>query len=121
MELRSLNTIKSRVNIPFSKFKTDGFRPRGGFKARAYQVLEDIIGKMPADANVTAECKKRFGKYYFKITVVGSNANFEASTVLDPLTEDTSSRDWLNRAIEGLHNSMNTQINDWLQSRSLEC
>lgn len=117
-----LHTVKrSRVNIPFSKFRVDGFKPREGFKTKAYQILEDIIGKMPSDANVVAECKKRFGKYYFKIAVTGSNSNFEATTVLDPREEDTSKRDWLNRAIEGLHNSMNTQINGWLQSRHLEC
>lgn len=111
----------NRTVIPFSKFKTDGFTPREEFKQKAYSILEDIIGKIPSDASITAECKKRFGKYYFKITVNGSNANFEANTVMDPLEEDTSSRDWLNKAIDGLHNSMNIQIRDWLQSRRLDC
>jgi hypothetical protein len=109
----------NRINIPFSKFKIDGFKPRMEFKKKAHQILEDIIGRMPSDANVVAECKKRFGKYYFKITVNGSNSNFEAISILDPRNEDTSKRDWLNRAIEKLHNSMNTQINGWLQSRNI--
>lgn len=111
----------NRTIIPFSKFKTDGFIPREEFKRKAYSILEDIIGKIPSDANFVAECKKRFGKYYFKIAVNGSCANFEANTVVDPLQEDTSDRDWLNKAIEGLHNSMNIQIRDWLQSRRLDC
>ena len=119
MELHTLKT--NRTVIPFSKFKCDGFAPREEFEKKAYTILEDIIGKMPADAKFTAECKKKFGKYYFKIAVNGSSANFEATTVLDPREEDTSNRNWLNKAIEGLHNSMNVQLKDWLQSRQLNC
>lgn len=109
----------NRTNVPFSKFKIDGFKPRWEFKNKAHQILNDIIGRMPSDANVVAECKKRFGKYYFKISVHGSDTNFEAISILDPRNEDTSKRDWLNKAIERLHSSMNTQINGWLQSRRL--
>jgi hypothetical protein len=119
MELSTLK--KNRTIIPFSKFKTDGFTPREEFQRKAYCILEDIIGKMPSDASFAAECKKKFGKYYFKITVNSSNANFEANTVADPSSEESHQRDWLNRAIEGLHNSMNIQIEDWLQSRRLDC
>lgn len=117
MEVLGLKT--NRTIIPFSKFKTDGFEPREEFKQKAYTILEDLIGKMPSDANFTAECKKRFGKYYFRIAINGSENNFEASTIVDPREEDTATRDWLNKAIEGLHNSMNIQIQDWLQSRRL--
>lgn len=119
MELHKLKT--NRVVIPFSKFQCDGFIPREEFERKAYSILEDIIGKMPGDAKFTAECKKRFGKYYFKIAVNGSSANFEATMVLDPREEDTTNRNWLNKAIEGLHNSMNIQLNGWLQSRQLDC
>lgn len=116
-----LNTLKiNRTVIPFSKFKCDGFTPRKEFEKKAYSILEDIIGKIPGDAQFTAECKKRLGKYYFKIAVHGSNANFEASTVLDA-SEEKSNKDWLDKAIEGLHNSMNIQLKDWLQSRQLNC
>jgi hypothetical protein len=119
MELSTLKT--NRVLIPFPKFKCDGFSPREEFKRKAYMILEDIIGRIPGDARFTAECKKRFGKYYFKIAVNGSSANFEATTVLDPREEDCSNRDWLNKAIEGLHNSMNIQLQSWLQTRQLNC
>lgn len=121
MELRNLNlnTLKlNRTIIPFSKFKIDGFTPREEFQRKAYSILEDIIGKMPSDATFSAECKKRFGKYYFNITVNGSNTRFEAHTIIDPSEEDTDDRNWLNKAIEKLHNSMNIQIDHWLQSRS---
>ncbi len=120
MEMNNLLKV-NRTFIPFSKFKVDGFEPRIEFKKKAYTVLEDIIGKMPGDASFLAECKKRFGKYYFKITINGSDAKFEANTIVDPRKEDTASRDWLNRAIEELHNSMNIQIAGWLQSRHLNC
>ncbi len=111
--------IKDKTVIPFSKFRVDGFVPRENFKIKAYCLLEDLIGKIPSDAHFFAECKKRFGKFYFKIVVNSSETRFEANTVVDPLEEDTSNRDWLNRAIERLHNSMNIQIRDWLQSRRL--
>ncbi|MES2768786.1 MAG: hypothetical protein V4596_06530 [Bdellovibrionota bacterium] len=117
MELHNLKL--NRTIIPFSKFKVDGFTPREEFQKKAYSILEDIIGKMPSDATFSAECKKRFGKYYFNITVNGSNTHFEASTTVDPSEEDSKDRNWLNKAIEGLHNSMNIQIDDWLQSRRL--
>lgn len=118
MELHT--TLKTnRTIIPFSKFKTDGFTPREEFQRKAYCILENIIGRMPSDASFVAECKKKYGKYYFKIIVNGSDAQFEASSVADPTSEDSAQRDWLNNAIEGLHNSMNIQIDGWLQSRSL--
>lgn len=117
MELQHLKL--NRTIIPFSKFKVDGFTPREEFQTKAYSILEDIIGKMPSDATFSAECKKRFGKYYFSITVNGSNTHFEASTIVDPSEEELADRNWLNKSIEKLHNSMSIQIDDWLQSRSL--
>lgn len=108
-----------RIIIPFSKFKVDGFTPRENFKIKAYSILEDLIGKIPSDANFFAECKKKLGKFHFKIVVDSSDAHFEANTTVDPLEEDTTKRDWLNKAIEKLHNSMNIQIREWLKSRRL--
>ena len=116
-----LNTLKiNRTVIPFSKFKCEGFTPHEEFEKKAYSILEDIIGKIPGDAQFTAECKKRFGKYYFKIAVNGSNVSFEARTVVDA-HQETSARDWLDKAIEGLHDSMDVQLKSWLQSRQLNC
>jgi hypothetical protein len=114
-----MNTTMATASSKVPKFKFDGFIPRQDLKEKAHMVVDYIREKMPGDANLVAEVKKRFGKYYFKVEVNGTTAQFEANSIIDPLTEDTTDRNWLLKGLDQVFGSMRGQLKDWVKNRNL--
>jgi len=102
-----------------AKFKFEGFNPRDELRQKAHVVMDFLREKVPGDANLIAFAKKKFGKYYFKIEVNGSNAKFEANTVLDPLSEDTTDRNWLVKGLDQIQDSIKSQLKEWIKHRDI--